>query len=286
MRVKLKEHSIISNNKTTASIVKYFILSVLLVFSIFPFVWIWLTALKEPSELLDNIFGFPSSFNWQNFTQAWVKGRFGTYFKNSIIITVPTVAGVCLFSALAGYAFGKLKFIGRNFLFFLFLLGLMIPFQAIMVSLYYELRDLHILMTYWAAILPMAALGLPLGVFIMRAFFKGLPFELMDAALIDGCNQFGVFWRVMLPSAAPALSSVAVFQSLQSWNDFLVPLLYLQKDELRPLTVGLMLFKGRYTINYPMLAAGATIVTLPLIIIYIIFQRQFIKGLTAGALKG
>ena len=154
MRVKLKEHSIISHNKTTSSIVKYFILSVLLVFSIFPFVWIWLTALKEPSELLDNIFGFPSSFNWQNFAQAWVKGRFGTYFKNSIIITVPTVMGVCLFSALAGYAFGKLKFIGRNFLFFLFLLGLMIPFQAIMVSLYYELRDLHILMTYWAAILP------------------------------------------------------------------------------------------------------------------------------------
>jgi raffinose/stachyose/melibiose transport system permease protein len=265
---------------------RYAVLGVLFVFSIFPFIWIWLTALKQPSDLMENIFGLPSSVNWQNFVQAWVNGHFGLYIRNSLIITAPAVAGVCLVSALAGYAFAKLKFIGRDVLFFLFLLGLMIPFQAIMVSLYFELRTLHMLTTYWAAIFPMTALGLPLGIFIMRAFFKGLPNELADAALIDGCNQLNVFWRVMLPCAYPALSSVLVFQALQSWNDFLIPLLYLQREEVRPLTVGLMLFKSRYTINYPVLAAGATIVTLPLLVLYVVFQRQFVTGLTSGALKG
>jgi raffinose/stachyose/melibiose transport system permease protein len=128
--------------------------------------------------------------------------------------------------------------------------------------------------------------NMPKGRFFMRAFFLGLPRDLADAALIDGCNEFDVFWRVMLPLAGPGVSSLAVFQFMGAWNSFLLPLIYMQKEELRPLVLGLMFYRTRYTQNYPLIMAGAGIVMVPIIIVYVIFQRKFIQGLTAGALRG
>ncbi len=154
-----------------------------------------------------------------------------------------------------------------------------------MIPLFYILKDIGFLGTYWAMIVPSIALGLPFGIFLMRAYFAGLPQELADAAEIDGCSELGVFWRIMLPLAGPAVSTLAVLNFMGAWNSFLLPLIYMQRESLRPLVLGLMFFKSQYSQNYPLTMAGATIVMLPIIIVYLILQRKFIEGLTAGAVK-
>jgi len=253
---------------------------------VIPFVWVWSSALKSPLEIAQTPLALPRDPTLENLVNAWVRGRLGKYFLNSIIVSVPIVFFTVAFSSLAGYAFAKHSFFGRRTIFYLFLIGLILPFQSIMIPLYYTLRDFQLLGTYWAMIVPTTALGLPFGIFITRAFFQGLPTELSDAARVDGCDEFGVFWRVILPLAKPGMVTLAIFTFLGAWNSFLLPLIFMQREELRPLVVGLMFFQSRYTRDYALTMAGATIVSVPVIIVYIIFQRQFVQGLTAGALKG
>lgn len=274
------------SKRRLSQVFKYTILISLLIFSITPFVWILFSALKSEKELWQNPLGLPVNPHWENFVEAWRIGRFGEYIANSFVITLPTVVAVCILSSLAGYAFAKRRFIGRDMMSYIFLMGLMLPFQAIMIPLYFLMQRLHLLYTYWAAILPMIALGLPLGIFIMRAFFRSLPDELLDAARIDGCSHFGAFWRVMLPLARPAFTSVATFQFMTSWNNFIIPLIYIQREELRPMTVGLMFFQSRFDMAPTLICAGSIITILPIAIFYVIFQQQFIEGLTAGAIRG
>jgi ABC-type glycerol-3-phosphate transport system permease component len=135
-------------------------------------------------------------------------------------------------------------------------------------------------------ILPAVGLGLPFGIYLMQAFFRGLPDELADSGKVDGCNEFQVFWYIILPLTKPAISSLAIFQFVWTWNAFLMPLIYVNREELRPMTLGLMFFQGRYTSDYSMISAAVTLTTLPLILFYIILQRQFLQGLTQGAVKG
>ena len=265
---------------------KYSILIAVAVLCIVPFMWVWFSALKTPIEISSAPFAPPTSPTFDNFVRAWIQGRLGKYFFNSVIISVPIVVFTVTLSSLAGYAFAWHSFFGRKVVFYACLVGLILPFQSIMIPLYYALRDMHVLGTYWAMILPSTALGLPFGIFIMRAFFQGLPTELADAGRVDGCNEFDVFWRIILPLAAPGMTTLGIFNFLGAWNSFLLPLIFMQREELRPLVVGLMFFQSRYTVDYSLTMAGVTIVSLPVIIVYIIFQRQFIQGLTAGAIKG
>jgi raffinose/stachyose/melibiose transport system permease protein len=264
---------------------KYTVLLLFALFSLLPLVWMWIAALRDSSEVFQSPFALPESLNFNNFAEAWVVGRFGDYFLNSVIITVPTVIGVVALSCLAGYGIARFQFPGRNLIFYTLLLGLMVPFQSIMIPLFYQLRDLKLLGTYWAFILPAIALGLPFGVFLMQSYFQDLPRELADAAKVDGCTEFQTFSRVMMPLAGPAVSSLTVFQFMFAWNAFLMPLLYLQSDRLRPIPLGMMFFQGKYTQDIGLIAAGVSIATIPVIVVYLMFQRQFIKGLTAGAIK-
>jgi raffinose/stachyose/melibiose transport system permease protein len=272
--------------KAPLAFIKYAILIAFSLASITPIFVMWMAALKSSAEIFKNPFSLPTILHWENLVKAWTVGRFSQYLGNSLIITIPTVVGVVALSCLAGYAFGRLRFFGSKPLFYIFLLGLMVPFQSIMIPMYYGLRDLALLGSYWAMILPAIALGLPFGIFLMQAFFHDLPADLADAARVDGCSEFGVFFKIMLPLAGPAVSTLVVFQFMWTWNAFLMPLLFLNEESLRPIALGLMFFSGRYTLNYGLVAAGVTLATLPLIAIYIIFQRQFMRGLTAGALKG
>ena len=265
---------------------KYAILILFALIAITPIIVMWMAALKTSGEIFKDPFSLPSALHWENLVKAWTVGRFNKYLGNSIIVTIPTVAGVVGLSCLAGYAFGRLKFFGSKVIFYIFLLGLMVPFQSIMIPMYYDLQKLKLLGSYWAMILPAIALGLPFGIFLMQAFFRDLPAELADAARVDGCSELGVFLKIMLPLAGPAVSTLVVFQFMWTWNAFLMPLLFLNEETLRPLSLGLMFFSGRYTMNYGLVAAGVTLATLPLIVIYLLFQRQFMRGLTAGALKG
>jgi len=251
-----------------------------------PLVWVISSSFKTSREIAFSPLGLPTTLNWNNYVEAWTVGRFGKYFGNSVITSVPIVVGSVALSSLAGYGFARYKLPGGRIFFYLFLLGLMVPMQSIMIPLFYILRDVGFLGTYWAMIVPNIVLGLPFGIFFMRAFFLRLPDELVDAALIDGANEFDVFWRIMLPLATPAITAQIVFQFVWAWNSFLIPLIYVQKEELRPLVLGLMFFKSKYTQNIPLTMAGAAIVMLPMIIIYVIFQRKFIQGMTSGAVKG
>jgi raffinose/stachyose/melibiose transport system permease protein len=204
---------------------------------------------------------------------------------NSVYVSVPIVLGTVALSALAGYGLAQFRFPGASIIFYLFLLGLMIPFQSIMIPLFYILKDIGFLGTYAAMVAPSIALGLSFGIFFMRAFFASLPPELADAAMIDGCNELNTFWRIQLPLAGPAVATLAVLNFMGAWNSFLLPLIYMQKDELRPLVLGLMFFQSRYTRDFPLTMAGAAITMLPIIVVYLFFQRQFVQGLTSGAFR-
>jgi len=264
----------------------YLLLILFAVVALIPLFLVWMSAFKESREIFRDPFALPASLNFANLIKAWTAGHFSLYFRNSIIISVPTTLGVVALSCLAGYGLARYDFRGRQIIFYTFLVGIMVPFQSVMIPLYYNLRDYGLLGTYWAMILPATALGQPFGIFLMQAFFRGLPGELADAARVDGCNEFQTFWRVMLPMAGSAMSALFVFQFMWTWNAYLMPLLYMQREELRPLPLGLAFFRGRYTADHGLIAAGATIVSVPVIIVYVLFQRQFMRGLTAGALRG
>lgn len=265
---------------------QYALLVFFLLIALAPIVLMWMSAFKTRQEISVAPLALPTSLTFDNLIQAWTVGRFGEYIGNSIIVTIPVVFGVALLSSLAGYGFARHHFWGRQVLFYAFLIGLMVPFQSIMIPLYFNIKNMALLGTYWAMILPAIGLGLPFGIFLMQSFFRGLPHELADSARVDGCNEFQVFWSVLLPLAKPALSSLVVFQFMWTWNAYLMPLLLMNQEALRPITLGLMFFQGRYTTNYALISAGVTIVTLPIILVYIVMQRQFLRGLTAGALRG
>jgi ABC-type glycerol-3-phosphate transport system permease component len=257
---------------------------------VLPLILVLSTAFKDPNVATGNPFQLFSSFRPQNLVDAWTLGKFQNYFINTIVIMVPTVLGVVVLSMMTGYALARFSFPGRTIIFYAFILGLMVPFFALMIPLYYNLRDYGLLNTPWAVILPSIAgaggTGLPLGVFLMRAYFLDMPSELADAGRVDGCGEWDVFRRILAPLAMPAASALAILTFLSAWNTFLLPLLYLQGQENRTLATGLLLFTGGRTRELELTAAGTLIMIAPVIVFFLLFQRQFVQGLTAGAVKG
>ncbi len=250
-----------------------------------PLIWIFLLALKTKQEFAVNPLGLPMNPQWTNFLTAWDQGRFSVYLPNTFLYATLIVIGVATVACLCGYAFAKLNFPGRDLLFGLFLLGLTLPFLSIMIPIFYIARDLEILGTRWGFILPAIGLGLPFSIFLMRAFFRAVPNELGDAARVDGCSELGVFWRVMLPLAWPGLATVAVFEFLNAWSAYLMPLVLVQREELRPVALALPLFQSRYSAELQLIAAATIITIVPPLIVYLVLQRRFVEGVTAGALK-
>ncbi|MCL6548293.1 MAG: carbohydrate ABC transporter permease [Alicyclobacillus sp.] len=263
----------------------YLVLIAFALISILPIFWMLLAAIKPSSELAGNPFAWPRSLTLQNLVQAWTVGEMGRYFVNSLIVAVPRVLGILVLATLAGYGFAKLRFPGRNKLFLFMLYGLAVPIQAMIIPLYVEMQHLGLIDTYWAMIVPYYGLSMPFAIFMMRAFFREIPDELMEAARIDGCGDLRAFLHVMVPLILPALSSLLVFEFMWSWNDFLIPLLFVYSDQLRTLPLGLMYFSTQYTTNQSLVAAGVAITTVPILVVYFLFQRKFIQGLTAGAVK-
>jgi len=264
----------------------YVPLIVLLVFAVAPLLLAWFTAFKTDQQQLTNPYGLPLPPTLDNLREAWTVGRFSIYFKNSLIISIADVIGMVIISSLAGYAFARLSFPGQKLLLYGLLIGLTIPVAAIIIPLYLTMRDFHLLDTYGSVIVADVALAAPIFVFIMRAFFKDLPRELDDAARVDGANEFQIFWQVMLPLAKPGLMTVALLEFLWSWNDLLLPLVFLVTNDLRTLPVGMLFFQGQFTIDYGLMSAGVLILSLPVTILFLVFQRDFVKGLASGALKG
>jgi raffinose/stachyose/melibiose transport system permease protein len=265
--------------------VVYAILIVSLLIAIGPFVAIALAGFKTGAELASSPFGLPAHWTIDNFTSAWTQAHFSQYFRSSIFVAVPVVVGSTVLSVLSGYAFGRMQFPASRPLFFLMLLGIMIPGEAVIIPLYHNLRQMRLLDTYWAIILPQIAFSVSFGTFWMRGFFSQTPQDLVDAATVDGANSWQTLWDVLLPLARPAILSMAVLFFVWSWNDFLLPLVVVSREELRTLPLGLAFFQGRFASDLPLMAAGATLVALPTIVVYVLLQRHFIRGIASGAVK-
>ena len=269
------------------SFARYLGLAFFAVLIAYPLLLIVSTAVKDPLDVTADPFSLFTSVSLQNFLDAWTIGGFGGYFWTTILITALTLVGTVVLSVLAGYALARLYLPGKNIIFVTFMVGLMVPFFAVMIPLFYELKALNLLGTYAAVVLPAlagaAGFGLPLGVFLMRAFYMDLPEELADAARVDGAGEFAVFWRIMLPLSGPGVAVLAVLVFFQTWNVFILPLLYMPGAENQMLATGLYLFASGRTSETELAAAGSLIMVVPVVIFFLIFQRQFIRGLTAGA---
>ena len=271
--------------RSSRTLLTYIILSVFLVVALLPFVAIILTAFKTPLELRDNPFALPQVWHFENFVEAWEGARFAAYFRSSVTVVVPVVIVSMLLSTMSGFAFGMYRFPGDNILLLLILLGLMVPFEAVIIPLWQLMGDLGLRNTYWALILPQIALSFAFGTFWMRANFKNMPTELIDAAVVDGCTTWGVLWRILFPLSRPALLSLVVLLFMWTWNEFFLILILASGDQ-RTLPVGLALLRGRYSANVPVMAAGSIMLFTPVLILYAFFQRSFIRGMIAGAIKG
>ena len=261
-------------------------LIVLAALTLFPVVLVISTALKTPEDVRLNPLGLFTSFSWQNLIEAWTVGRFSDYLLNSILLSVPSTVLVVAVSTMAGYAFARLPFPGRTVVFYTVILGLLVPFFTYMIPLYFQLRSMGLLDTLVGANLVLASTGISFGTFFMRAFFTDLPTELEQAARVDGCSEGQIFVRVMLPLVSSGMGALAVFTFLGNWNNFLVPLLYLPSGDYRPLTTGLYMFTGGRSIDIGPLAAGTLITIVPVIVVFLLLQRQVTEGFISGAVKG
>ena len=253
---------------------------------IFPLVWMFSSALKTQATVFSDMSLFPAHPHWDNFYLAWTKGGFGIYFFNSILYTLAVVMGVVFIASMAAYAFARLDFPGKNIFFYMFLATLMIPLPGAFIALYVLLMKLHLVNTRIGYILIQINGGLALGIFLLKTFFEKMPRDLEDAARIDGCGKFGIYWRVALPLAKPAIAVVVIFNALTVWNEYLLAMLLLSSKSLMPLQRGLMVFQGAHVTQYPLLMAGITITVIPIVLMYIVMQKYIISGITAGAVTG
>lgn len=262
----------------------YTILGIFSLLAIAPIVGIVFTALQQQSAVAP--FGTLHGLHFHNFVSAWHQGDFGRYLLSSLIVVAVVVAVATVLSILSGFAFGMMRFRGSQVLFYLVLLGLMVPEEAIIVPLYYDLRSFGLTNTYWALILPQIGTSIAFGTFWMRAFFRSVPRSLMEAARIDGASSWFTLWRVLVPLARPAVLTMCVLLFMWTWNEFLLPLVMVTSESLRTAPLGLSFFQGRNLADLPLLAAAALIVAAPVTVVYIFLQRHFIRGMVSGAVKG
>ena len=258
-----------------------------------PLAWMVSSSLKTQQTVFSDHRLIPASPHVENYLRAWTQGRFGIYFLNSLGYTLVVAVGVVSLAALAAYAFSRFTFRGSGILHKVLLSTMLIPIPGAFVALYILLNQLGLIDQGGGAwlprlgyVLPQINGGLAFGIFILKPFFDGIPKELEESAEVDGCGRLGVFWHIMLPLARPALGVVALLTSLSAWNEFLLAYLVFSRHELMPLQRGLVAFHGAHLTEYPLLMAGMVISIVPIVVIYLVMQRNIIQGITAGALKG
>jgi ABC-type glycerol-3-phosphate transport system permease component len=265
---------------------KHTLLIVLSLISLAPIILLLSTTFKTSTDVKVDPFGLFTSFSFQNIVQAWTDGHFSDYIVNSVLLSVPSTLLVIVLSTMAGYAFARLPFPGRTIAFYTVVLGLLVPFFTYMIPLFFQLRSIGLLDTLAGVVLVLTSTGVSFGTFFMRAFFTDLPNELEQAARIDGASEWQIFYRVMLPLVSSGISALAVFTFLQTWNNFLVPLLYLPGGGFRPLTTGLYQFTSGRELDIGPLAAATLITILPVLVLFVAMQKQVAQGFISGAVKG
>lgn len=252
-----------------------------------PFLWMLSTALKDMGEVYYwPPTWIPNPIVWRNFADAVTAIPFVRFLRNSVLITALNIVGTLVTSSLVAFGFSRLTFKGRDILFFMVLATMMLPYQVTMIPVFIIYKYLGWIDTFLPLIVPAFLGGQPFYIFLLRQFFLTIPKELDEAARIDGCSSFRIYWRILLPLVKPALASVAIFAFMAHWNDFLGPLVYLNSMENFTLAVGLSFFKGQFGTQWNLLMAASTLVMLPCLIIFFAAQRVFIQGVVMSGLKG
>ncbi|MEZ4499447.1 MAG: carbohydrate ABC transporter permease [Thermomicrobiales bacterium] len=259
---------------------------------ILPFAWMIMTAFKTDPEIIFHPWALPESLQWNNFTRAWEGARIGTYFKNTLIVVVCSVTLTLLFSSMTAYVLARFEFPGSRWIFYMFMAGLMFPVFLALVPLFFLVQDFNELFglknNLPALILVYVAYSLPFSVFFLTSFFKTLPTELAEAAIVDGASHYRTFFGVMLPLARPGLLAIGIFNVLGQWNQFILPLVLNPNPDTYLITQGLafLAIQQGYQNDYSALFAALVITMVPILVVYVLFQRKLEAGLTAGALKG
>ncbi len=263
------------------------ILGLFTVIQIYPLIWLVFFSLKNNDEIFGaNILGFPRFWLWGNYTQAITQGNVGLYFFNSVIVTFITILISGILAAMAAYAITRMRWKLSKVVLVTFLLGLMIPIHSALLPLFLILRDLHLLNSYLALIIPYVAFALPMAIFVFAGFLETIPRELEESACLDGCTIYRAFASIILPLIKPAIATVSIFTYLSTWNELMFAVVFINNEQYKTLTVGIMSMVGRFVTNWGPIGAGLVVGTLPTLLIYTLMSRQVQNSLTTGALKG
>ncbi len=273
--------------KTVGQIVSYIVLVLWAIISVFPVYWMLTFSLKTNEEIFgENVIGLPKYWVWENYTRAMNTGNMPLYFLNSVIVAVSTIIITLLASVMATYAITRLDWKGRKSMNKFFMLGLTIPIHASIVPLYTTLAKIKMLNSYFALILPYSAFSLAMGILISIGFMGDIPYDLDEACFLDGCGVWGTFMRVIAPLMMPAVATVGIYTFLQCWNELMFANVFISKDSLKTLPVGVQALSGQYTTDWGPIGAALSIATIPTLLVYVFLSKQIQDSFIAGAVKG
>lgn len=263
----------------------YIVLIAFAAFTLIPFVWMISSSLKLDQEVFQYPMRWiPQTFHWENYVEIWKKVSLLTYFKNTSIVALAVTTMQILTSSFAAYAFAKMNFRGRDTLFFCYIATIAVPWQVYMLPQFIMMRSLGLYDTLWALIVLQSFSAF--GVFLMRQFYLGIPNELCEAARIDGLTEYGIWARIILPLATPAIATLVIFTFVNTWNDYMGPLIYLTKDANKTIQVGLRRFVQSFTTDYHLIMAASLCSLVPVTVVFLFFQRYFIEGIATTGIKG
>lgn len=276
----------VPKQKSMKKIFIYVSLIIFVIINAYPILWMAINSFKSEKEFATNQFGFPKVFVLENYTAAWEIANLGVLFKNSIFITVTATLLTVFIGALASYFLARFDFKMSKWLYGFFIFGLLIPIHATLVPMFILMKNLGLLNTPITLLFPYIAFHLPITIFILTSFMKAFPKDIEESAIMDGCGIFRIFWSIILPMSRPALATVMILNFIYNWNEFSFALVLINDPELQTLPLGLANFAGQFTTNYGAQMAGLTMSLVPIVIFYIMFEKNIVKGMTAGAVKG
>jgi multiple sugar transport system permease protein len=273
-------------SKTLNRVLIYTFLIVFTLTYLTPFFSAIVTSVRTQEDISVNGFwSIPREASLANFPKAWEAGGVSRYMLNSFIITIPALIGTIFLSSLSAFALARYKFRGNRLIYFMYVAGTMLPFQILLLPVFLLNNALGTYNTYWSVIIIHVAFQLGFVTFVLRNFMRTLPGEIMDAARIDGANEFGIYWRIIMPLTVPAIAAVATLEFTWIFNDYLWAIILIQSDSLKPVTTGLSTLQGQFITDWPLIVAGSLIATVPTLIVFLALQRYFIGGLTLGSGK-
>lgn len=270
----------------SSNLAVYVVLGVWALIVLFPLYTMIANSLKRQREIFRNPFLPPWPFEFEGYTTAWSDGRFDLYFRNSLFVTVISLLFIIFLGSLAAYALANWRGRTSAVIYLLFVAGLMVPIRLGTINIFQIVQMLGLVDTVFSLIPVYVAMGLPMAVFVLTAFMRGVPHDLIDAAHVDGASEWRIYRSIMLPLVRPALATVIIFNLIPVWNDLWFPLIFIRAEDQRTVILGVSLLFGQYQSNWTRVLSALTLSALPILILYLLMSKQFIKGLTAGAVKG